>query len=273
MKKLRLLRRLILLLIVFGLLYTGYYTYMISPDAYQFSQYEYVNKNISSDLNGFKIAYLSDLNLTNKKSIERFQEIINKLNDIPFDMVIFGGDLYDGSIFESKEVSAILKSIDCKYGKFAILGEKDTGSSLEMTQILNNGGFEVLENTVRTIYYKGSSFLLYATHQDTDISTLKGETKTIKVNITHQPDSFSKHIGQIDLQLSGHSYGGSIYIPYYGALLAPNDAKTYNHGVYKKNESTLLVSNGVSGPSQFPYKFLAKNEINFITLSTSSNTQ
>lgn len=273
MKKIKLLRRLILLLIVFGLLYICYYTYAISPNDYQFSQYEYVNEKVSSDLNGFKIAYLSDLNLTNKKSLERFQEIVDKLNDIPFDMVIFGGDLYDGSIFESKEVAAIFKSIDCKYGKFAILGEKDTASTLELTQILNNGGFEVLENTTRTIYYKGASFLLYACNQDFDISNLEGETKTIKVGITHQPDSFQQHIGKLDLQLSGHSYGGSIYIPYYGALLAPDNAKTYNHGIYEKSGSTLLVSNGMQGPSQFPYKFFAKNEINFITLSTSSNLQ
>lgn len=271
MKKLRLIRRLILLLIVFALLATGYYTYAISPTDYHFSNYEYVHQNVESKLNGFKIAFISDINLHNQKSLERLEKIISKLNDYPFDMVIFGGDLYDNSVFEAKEVASILKEIDCKYGKFAILGEKDQNSSLEVTQILNNGGFEVLENVARTIYYKDTSFLLYACDQFTDISSLEGETNTIKICVTHQPDSFTAHQGDIDLQLSGHSYGGTIYVPYLGSLLTPEGAKTYNHGIYQKSGSTLLVSNGLSGPEAFPYKFLARNEINLITLSTSSS--
>lgn len=273
MKKLRFIRRLILLLIVFGLLFLGYYTYVVSPKDYTFTNYEYVHKNIDSQLNGFKIAYLSDINLTDKNSLERFQKIISKLNQYPFDMVIFGGDLYDGSVIESKFVAQTLKSIHCKYGKFAILGEKDKTTSLEVTQILNDGGFEVLENTTRTIYYKDTNFLLVASDEQTDLSTLKGDTKTIKVGITHQPDSFQTHQGKINLQLSGHSYGGSLYLPYFGALLAPAGAKSYNHGVYEQSGSTLLVSNGLSGPESFPYKLFARNEINFISLNTSSNAR
>ena len=272
MKKLRLLRRLILILIVFGLLFLGYYTYAISPTDYTFTNYEYVHKNIDSKLNGFKIAFLSDVNLTNQKSVHRFKEMVNKLNGYPFDMVIFGGDLYDGSAIEAKEVSQILKNIDCKYGKFAILGEKDKTSSLEVTQIINDGGFEVLENTTRTIYYKESQFLLIANDEDNDISKLKADSKTIKIDVSHQPDTFISHQGKIDLQLSGHSYGGSLYIPYYGALLAPSCAKTYNHGIYEESGSTLVVSNGFSGPESFPYKFFARNQIYFITLQAKSST-
>ncbi|WP_050637838.1 metallophosphoesterase [Candidatus Stoquefichus sp. SB1] len=272
MKKLKLLRRLILLLIVFGLFFIGFYTYALSPKDYTFSRYEYVHKNINSKLNGFKIAFITDIHLSDKNNLERFQEMITKLNDYPFDMVIFGGDLYDGHVFSAKEVSSALKNIDCKYGKFAVLGENDKKSSLEVTQVLNDGGFEVIENEIRTIYYKDTSFLLLATDDQTDISTLKGDTQTIKIAIAHQPDTFSQNQGKINFQLSGHSGGGSIYIPYYGPLMTIDGAKTYNHGIYQNSGSTLLVSNGFSGPSSFPYKFFARNEINIITLSSSSSS-
>ena len=272
MKKLKLIRRLILLLIVLSLIGLGYYTYAISPTDYKFSTYEYVNENVTTKLNGFKIAFISDINLTDKDSLERLNEAIAKLNDYPFDMIIFGGDLYDSSVFESKEVATALKNITCKYGKFAVLGEKDQTSALEVTQILNNGGFEVLTDTVRPIYYKDDTFLLVACNQDTDISTIEAETQTIKICVTHQPDSFTKHKGQIDLQLSGHTYGGSIYIPYYGSVIKNTGGKTYNHGIYEDGDSTLLVSNGFTGPSSLPYKFLARNEINFITIKTTSSS-
>lgn len=273
MKKLKLLRRLILILIVFGLCATGYYVYAFSPKVYTFSSYEYVNSNIPSELNGFKIAFISDTNLTDKNSIERFQNIIHELNEHPYDMVIFGGDLYDEDVFETKTVSSLLKDIDCKYGKLAILGEKDQSSALEITQVFNNGGFEVLTNETRTLYYKNTSFSLITCNDETDFSKIESDSKSISILVSHQPDVFADTQGKINLQISGHSYGGSIYIPYIGALLAPDGAKTYNHGVYEEKGSTLLVSNGLSGPSSFPYKFLAKNEINFITLKTSSTSE
>ena len=269
MRKFKLLRRLILLLIVFSLCFTAYSIYFISPKNYTFHHQSYVNDRIGSELNGFQIAYLSDLNLTDKKSLQRLKDIVEDLNQESFDMVIFGGDLYDQKIFQNEDVSQLLKQIQCSYGKFAVLGDKDKTYALEVQQILNDGGFEVLNNTARTIYYKNTSFLLYAVDQEKDLSSLKKKTPTISLTLTHEPDSFIKNYAHTDLQLSGHSYGGSFYIPYVGALLTSPGAKTYNHGTYHKQKSTLIVSNGLSGPSAFPYKFLAENEVNIITLKTS----
>ena len=101
----KLIRRLMILLIVFGLCFLGYYVYAVSPKDYEFHEQNYINSQISSQLNGLKIAFLSDINLTNQESITRFQEIVKELNNYPFDMVIFGGDLYDDQVFKTDEVS------------------------------------------------------------------------------------------------------------------------------------------------------------------------
>lgn len=269
MKIFKLIRRLILLLIVFAILLCFGYAYFLSPDDYTFKNYDYINSSLDSSLSGLKIAYMSDLNLTDSKSIERLEKIIQELNEKPFDMIFFGGDLYDQKVVETKKVSSLLKSIDCEHGKFAVLGEKDKNAKIEVTQVLNNGGFEVLNNEARTLYYKNANFTLVACDEKLDIKKLKIPKKNLSICLTHQPDSFVKNKERIDLQLSGHSYGGSIYIPYLGALNTFEGAKTYNHGSYVENKSTLIVSNGVSGPSSFPYKLFARNQINFITLKTS----
>ena len=146
----------------------------------------------------------------------------------------------------------------------------DETDALEVTQILNNGSFEVLKNEVRTIYYNDTSFSLLAYNDEINPDQLKASDKSIKIGIAHQPDTFIQASNTVDLQISGHSCGGSIYIPYFGPLLPIDGAKTYNHGQYEKKGATLLVSNGISGPSSFPYKVFAKNEINFITLNSSS---
>lgn len=64
----KLIRRLILLLIVFGLCFLGYYVYAISPEDYEFHEQKYISSLVSSQLNGFKIAFISDVNLTDQDS-------------------------------------------------------------------------------------------------------------------------------------------------------------------------------------------------------------
>ena len=269
MKFLRFMRRLIVVLIVFILLGGSLYTYFISPKTYSFKQYNYINSTIPSAMNGLKIAYLSDINIDDQNSITRLEDIIDELNNKPFDILLFGGDLYDSTVIETKKVSSLLKSIHAPYGKLAILGEKDLENQLEVTHILNDGGFEVINNEVRPIYYKDTLFSLIAYTKDTQINKLKIPKKGIKICLSHQPDTFNQTKGIVDLQLSGHSYGGTFYLPYVGALHKFDGCQTYNHGQYNEKNSTLIVSNGLSGPATFPYKILAPNQVVFITLKTS----
>jgi predicted MPP superfamily phosphohydrolase len=73
-----------------------------------------------------------------------------------------------------------------------------------------------------------------------------------------------------DLQLSGHTGGGYIYLPFIGSLIKDKNGKLYSHGTYKEKNATLIVSNGISPKSSFPYKLNTKNEVNLITLKKSA---
>ena len=59
-------------------------------------------------------------------------------------MVVFTGDLYEGKPIEDTKVQKILKKLQPGYGKFAVLGDEDHAHADEVTNILNEGGFEVL---------------------------------------------------------------------------------------------------------------------------------
>lgn len=257
--------RLILCIVVLSLILLGVYAYCFSPDDYTFSKQEYISTKVPDSLNGMTIAYMSDVNLSDDESLDRLTKIVSKLNEHPFDMIVFGGDLFDGEVFENTEISTLLKSIQCKYGKFALLGDKDT-STKQITQIFNDGGFEVLNNEMRTIYYDNATFQLIASDGHYELDESKMSNINLYVCFSHQPDSFAYYKDYVDLQISGHSYGGQIYIPYIGPLFKMDGAMTYNHGTYVENDSTLIVSNGVKGPVSFPYKLFSRNHINFITL-------
>ena len=264
MKSLKIIRRLLLIIIVLLLVFVGFYTYAISPTSYSFNKTTYNHQYIDDHLNGMTIAYLSDIHLSDDKSLERFKSIIDELNQYPFDMVIFNGDLYDNHVFSNQEVSSLLKSIYCKYGKFALLGDKDLNHESEITTILNDGGFEVLNNELRTIYYNDTTFELVASNDD--ISNHEYKDNTFTLCIAHKPDTFLFNKNYAELQLSGHSLGGQFYLPYIGPIFKTEGALTYNHGIYEEENATLIVSNGITGTKDNPYKFISTNHIELITL-------
>ena len=269
MKKLKLIRRLILLLIVFGLFFTAYYTYAISPNDYTFSTYNYVNKDVTSALNGFKIAYISDTNLTDKESVSRLKKMIDKLNSYPFDMVIFGGDLFSATPFDNDKVIELLSNIKSKYGKFAVLGEKDLASSNDVNAILNEGGFEVLHNEYRPIYFNGSTISLFGLEGTGELSGLINEnnSESYKIVAVHEPDYFNTTSNnEIALQLSGHTMGGYIRLPFIGGLFKKTNGNTYVSGEHTKSKSQLLISNGLGMEDGYEYRLFCPNQINIVTL-------
>ena len=56
--------------------------------------------------------HLINILLLRYDDIERFEKMIDDLNDKPFNMVVFGGDLFEDSIFDGENVSRILKKIE-----------------------------------------------------------------------------------------------------------------------------------------------------------------
>ena len=123
-------------------------------------------------------------------------------------MVIFGGDLFSATPFDNDKVIELLSNIKSKYGKFAVLGEKDLASSNDVNAILNEGGFEVLHNEYRPIYFNGSTISLFGLEGTGELSGLVNEnnSESYKIVAVHEPDYFNTTSNnEIALQLSGHT--------------------------------------------------------------------
>ena len=82
--------------------------------------------------------------------------------------------------------------------------------------------------------------------------------------LSHEPDfaDVSAENG-VNLQLSGHSHGGQIYLPLTGAFFLPQGAKKYYRGTHKIGDTDLLISYGV-GAHTLPFRFLALPDIMLI---------
>ena len=241
--------------------------FAFSKSSYTITHSKVTSSKLPKEFNNFTIAYFSDVYLTNKKDVARFTSIIKDLNTNDFDMVLFGGNLYESKTIDQNKVVKALSSIHTQYGKFAVMGNEDEDDSSEITSLLNDGGFEVLNNEERVIYYNKSKIYLYGQATQGDLSINDDGYSLV---LSHYPDTFKNNMKTCDLQLSGHTGGGYIYLPFIGSVIKEKNGKLYPHGTYKEKNATLIVSNGMSPKSSFPYKLNAKNEVNLITLKKSA---
>ena len=89
-----------------------------------------------------------------------------------------------------------------------------------------------------------------------------------KILLSHAPDLADQTVNyDVQLQLSGHSHGGQIKIPFVGALITPLFARKYREGFYNINKLKLYVNRGI-GTTRMPFRFLSKPEIAIFTLKS-----
>lgn len=90
-----------------------------------------------------------------------------------------------------------------------------------------------------------------------------------KVLLCHRPDSFDSAANKgIDLMLSGHTHGGQVRLPIFGALLPlPDMIGKYQAGLYKKGKSVLYVNRGIGTEALAPaVRFYCRPEVAVIDI-------
>jgi predicted MPP superfamily phosphohydrolase len=92
------------------------------------------------------------------------------------------------------------------------------------------------------------------------------------VLLAHEPDTadFNAPTGRFDLQLSGHSHGGQVHLPFIGMPVLPSYGQRYPSGRYQVGEMTLYTNRGLgtTGPL---VRLGAPPEISLITLHSPSS--
>ncbi|MEG0076601.1 metallophosphoesterase [Anaerorhabdus sp.] len=265
----------ILVFLIGGLYYDAFY---VAPSRFIVRYETITSKKIPDQLNDVNVLFFSDVHYNSFMDAERFDQVVQLINDTSADIVIFVGDLIDhpsNNIPSEEVISKIteqLKSISAPLGKFAVLGNHDLESSTSkdlVTSILHNADFELLTNRSILIRNKGSEAisLIGIDSQllgNPDLTTAFASVSPniFNIVISHTPDiADSLTPDLVDLQISGHSHGGQVYFPIVGSLYTAPNAEIYNKGKYNINDQfTLDVMNGV-GTTRMDVRFLSDAEV------------
>ena len=260
--------------VLFAFICLTYYALLIEPSMIITKQNSFYNSTNTDLTTNLRIVQFSDTHLNNKNDIRKLKTIVKSINRMKPDFVVFTGDLISDirKFGYEKDVINLLNGIKAKRGKLAIYGNHDHGGYFteQYEKVLNESNFILLKNEEKSFYFENQKvsfiglddYMLGKRNYENILNRIQKNTYTIV--LAHEPDiaNVTKNY-PINLQLSGHSHGGQIYLPFFKSLIMPPFAKVYNRGKYKISEkynSYLIVSNGI-GTTKLPIRFLTPPEI------------
>lgn len=222
------------------------------------------------------IVQISDLHCDEKIRNERkLPEIINALHP---DVIVFTGDALN-SIQALSTFKKTMSDLKAKIGKYAVRGNFDVWYWRGI-DLFGGSGFIELDGQALTLLKNDDKFTMSGFSVDNrfrDLTFLNNmPAETYNVLLFHYPginDEISD--STIDLILSGHTHGGQIALPYYGALVTLSKyGKKYESGRYDIAGKVLYVNRGVGmeGGIAPRVRFLARPEITVFHIKSKSDT-
>ncbi|MGE5680919.1 MAG: metallophosphoesterase [Bacillota bacterium] len=200
------------------------------------------------------IAAASDIHLGTIIGNGRLEYLVDKINSLNPDIILFPGDIVDEDLRPviKQNLGETLKKLKAKYGVYAITGNHEFYGGVEAAaRYLNDHGIQMLRDKTLKI---DNSFYLIGREDRTlnqvrkrktleELMTDIDSTKPI-IMMDHQPFELDDAVSHgVDLQLSGHTHHGQLW-PF---NFITNRVYEVSWGFKKKENTNIYVSSGFGG--------------------------
>jgi len=213
----------------------------------------------------FRLVQISDLHCDWR--VRNEEKMVRIINDLAPDIVVATGDYCNHSL-GLPHLRDALNRLQAPLGKFAVTGNQDTHWPRPLN-LLDGTGFHWLDQET-VMASKGPDSIgisgINFGHSPVPIDPVKALPRDrFNVFLYHTPDLIEDVSGPgVDLYLCGHTHGGQVTLPWYGALITFSKfGKKYESGLYRVGQTTLYVNRGLGlEPRPGPQvRFLARPEI------------
>lgn len=230
-------------------------------------------KDLPEDLDGFKIAVLSDFHLGDPYALDLSKKAIDLALDEDPDMVCLLGDFVNYWRPDSpKSIGEVLEPLLVMNGSVvAIPGNHDykEGSPEILRVIFDELDIKLLRN--ESWDHKGICWVGIDSYNEDEANIAKALSSASdlpRIALWHEPDLVELlPPGEAALQLSGHSHGGQYVLPWIGAPMTSRNGKKYLDGFYPDAPTPLFVSRGI-GTTGPPSRFNCPPQVAILTLES-----
>ena len=239
--------------------------------------------NLPKEFNNFKIAQVSDIHC-DKVGISDFR-FIRKLRQFKPNIIVITGDMLDSYKNDMDIVYNILSQLSSITKCYFVSGNHELRLPEEYAELKKMlAKLEIVNlNNKNELITKGHISINLAGVEDYNFfkedklnhkanfsAMLKELYKKNMFNIllSHRPEKLTYYSNEkYDLVFSGHAHGGQWRLPFVGGIFSPSQGflPKYSHGIYKQENTTLIVSQGL-GNSSFPIRVNNRIELVLITL-------
>jgi uncharacterized protein len=247
-----------------------------------------------------KVLHVSDIHFRNGQGLKK--RFLKSLASEQPDLIVATGDLL-GDPVSARGIVDALSPIQARIGKLVVLGSNDYFSPVlknplnyfkrrtpakvgrgkhggdnpwrEMVSMLEKDGWTYLSNETTEIPLADGSLIDVVGLDDAHIGRADPSVASprtgdgFRLAVVHSPDSIKDLVfKEYDLILAGHTHGGQVCLPGYGALVTNCDIpREWAKGLHRSGRSWIHVSAGLGTSMYAPYRFACRPEVSVLTLT------
>jgi predicted MPP superfamily phosphohydrolase len=226
-------------------------------------------QNLPEYWKGKRIAFVSDLHLGQIHGRKFTQKVADLINAESPDIVLVGGDLFDGSVPAISDSAEPLRSLQAKHGSYFVTGNhEEFRDNAPFIEAAKKAGLTVLANMkveIEGIQFVGVHYSSAENHENFNelFKTIGIDTHKPSILIKHEPSDVdvAREAG-ISLQLSGHTHHAQVW-PF--RFIPKRIYKGFDYGLKKDGAIQAYTSSGVGtwGP---PIRVGTDSEIVILTI-------
>lgn len=204
-----------------------------------------------------RIVHLSDLHI--ERTTLRERELVETVKALNPDLILMTGDYLNIDYTEDpqsrRDGRDVLAQLSAPFGVYAIVGSPPVDTSGAMNAVFEGLAITVLRDEIRRLQFEGGDLYLVGitlTNRKADSATLQRLMSAIPAEaysllLYHTPDLIEAAAAErVDLYLAGHTHGGQVRLPLWGALVTMSAyGKQYESGLYELGSTKMIISRGV----------------------------
>lgn len=231
------------------------------------TRHEIFIDDLPEAFDGYRIAFLTDTHVAGFVRRQFYREIVAQTTAFDPDLVLLGGDFVTWNRHISLMAEVLLTDLRARDGVLAVLGNHDYwAGGAEVRAAMEAKGVRFIVNTSEVIRRGGAELPVvgidevYRGEPDVD-AAFKGVRAGPVIGVTHHPDMIDQlERRRIDLLVCGHTHGGQIRVPFFGAIVVPSrHEQRYASGFQRVGDVLMYVSRGIGAIP--PLRILCRPEV------------
>lgn len=231
-----------------------------------------------------RVLHLGDLHV--ERITRRERQLNQMVKELQPDLILFSGDMLNLSYLEDplaiQDAQAVIAEWHAPLGVYFVSGSEAVDLTHVFPSFVNNGSITRLDNQTATVNKDGALVSIlgitcsHRPHLDAPVlQQLHDQAPDgFTILLYHSPD-LAPNAAQmnVDLQLSGHTHGGQVRLPIFGALFTASlYGRKFQSGRYQIHNLTLYITRGIGleGKAAPRVRFLCPPEIILWELQGSS---